>query len=471
MNSRPIHELGIHTKAHVMQSIEERLNVRRRRAGLVRGFALAFVSGAAMLAAAACTHKTEAPSPSGPSELGLSLTMAATPDVLTLDGQSRSEVVVTARDSNGRLASGIGMRIEIRYNGSIMDLGSVSSKNITTGNDGRATVIYTAPSGAPQNNSDSGGAIVQIVAIPAGYDYANAVTREVNIRLVPQGNILPQAYAPVPRFFFSPQSPGEDVDIRFDASSSIASCVPDPQDPTNASKCTPAGGAIVSYQWDFGNGRTGSGVQAETHYELAGTYTVKLTVVNDRGLSNSTTGPISISALGNPTADFVFSPTNPTIGGTVNFDASASKALADRSIIQYTWNFGDGSKGSGQLTSHKFDAANSYQVTLTVADSTGRTGTTSKGVTVGGVATPTANFVISPATGSTTADSFFDGSLSTAPAGKTITTWEWTFGDGQRSGGVRPSHRYAAPGTYTVVLLVTDTAGAQATTSKTYTVQ
>jgi PKD repeat protein len=261
------------------------------------------------------------------------------------------------------------------------------------------------------------------------------------------------------------------VDIRFDASTSIASCVPDPNDPTNAAKCTPAGGSIVSYQWDFGNGRTGSGVQSDTHYELAGTYTVKLTVVNDRGISNSTTGTISVTSLGNPTADFVFSPQSPTIGSTVNFDASASKATGDRSIIQYSWTFGDGSKGSGQLTSHKFDTANTFAVTLTVADSTGRTGTTSKSVTVGGTALPTANFVVSPTTGTVNQDSFFDGSLSTAPAGRTISIYEWTFGDGERSGGVRPSHRYTKAGTYQVVLLVTDSTGAQATTTKTYTVQ
>jgi PKD repeat protein len=463
-------------KADVMHSTEGRLNLRpgqvgRRVGRWGRGLGLGLISCAALFAAAGCTHKSEAPTPAGPSELGLALTMGASPDVLTLDGQSRSEVSVVARDSNGKLAGNVSMRIEIRYYGSIVDLGTLSSKNITTGSDGRATVMYTAPTGAPQNNSDDGASIVTIVAIPAGYDYANAVTREVNIRLVPQGNILPQAYAPVPKFFFSPQSPGEDQDVRFDGSTSIASCLPDPSDPSNAAKCTPAGGSIVSYQWDFGNGRTGSGAQSDTHYEVAGSYTVKLTVVNDRGLANSTTGSISVTALANPSADFAFSPTTPAVGGTVNFDASASKAVADRSIIQYAWTFGDGAKGSGQLTSHKYDAANTYSVTLTVADSTGRTGTTTKQVTVGAGQAPVSNFVISPTTGTVNQDSFFDGSLSTAPPGRTIAIYEWTFGDGERSGGVRPSHKYTKAGPYAVVLTVTDNTGAQSTSTKTYTVQ
>jgi PKD repeat protein len=447
------------------------MNVGRGRLErLMRALRLG-VALTAVVAAAACTHKTEAPSPSGPSELGLALTMGASPDVLTLDGQSRSEISVVARDSNGNVKGNVSMRIEIRYYGSIVDLGTLSSKNITTGSDGRATVMYTAPTGAPQNNSDDGASIVTIVAIPAGYDYANAVTREVNIRLVPQGNILPQAFAPVPKFTFSPQAPGEDQEVHFDASSSIASCVPDPSDPSNASKCTPAGGAIVSYQWDFGNGHTGSGVRVDANFETAGTYTVKLTVVNDRGLTNSTTGSISITALANPTAEFAFSPQTPSMGTTVNFDASASKASADRSIIQYSWTFGDGAKGSGQLTSHRFDTANTYAVTLTVADSTGRTGTITKQITVSASASPTANFVISPTPGVANQDSFFDGSLSTAPSGRTIITYEWTYGDGERGGGPRPSHRYTRAGSYSVVLLVTDSTGAQATTTKTYAVQ
>jgi PKD repeat protein len=177
--------------------------------------------------------------------------------------------------------------------------------------------------------------------------------------------------------------------------------------------------------------------------------------------------------LGGPTADFVFSPTTPTAGSNVNFDASASKAPADRSIVQYSWNFGDGNKGSGQVTSHRYDSANSYNVTLTVGDSSGRTSTISKAVAVSGISvqTPTANFVISPTPGIHGQEAHFDGSLSTAPAGRTIQTWEWTFGDGERGGGVRPNHAYAAAGTYTVVLLVTDTTGAQNTTSKTYVVQ
>jgi len=42
----------------------------------------------------------------------------------------------------------------------------------------------------------------------------------------------------------------------------------------------------------------------------------------------------------------------------------------------------------------------------------------------------------------------------------TITAWSWNFGDGATSVAQNPSHTYAAGGTYTVALTVTDNGGA-----------
>lgn len=54
---------------------------------------------------------------------------------------------------------------------------------------------------------------------------------------------------------------------------------------------------------------------------------------------------------------------------------------------------------------------------------------------------------------------------STDPDGK-IVSWEWEFGDGARALEQSPTHRYAADGTYTVTLTITDNDGAKATTTK-----
>ncbi|MET4637647.1 PKD domain-containing protein [Mycetocola sp. 2940] len=61
----------------------------------------------------------------------------------------------------------------------------------------------------------------------------------------------------------------------------------------------------------------------------------------------------------------------------------------------------------------------------------------------------------------------FDASASTAPSGRTITAYEWNFGDGTALGsGRQVTHNYASAGAYTVTLTVTDSAGLRDTESR-----
>ncbi len=67
--------------------------------------------------------------------------------------------------------------------------------------------------------------------------------------------------------------------------------------------------------------------------------------------------------------------------------------------------------------------------------------------------------------------SAFNELASSDPDG-TIARYDWNFGDGTvlPSGNSTPVHTYAAPGTYTVTLTVTDDVGQTKTTSSTVTV-
>ena len=62
-------------------------------------------------------------------------------------------------------------------------------------------------------------------------------------------------------------------------------------------------------------------------------------------------------------------------------------------------------------------------------------------------------------------DCDFDASGSSDPDG-TIVSRAWTFGDGSTGSGATPSHTYAAAGTYTVGLTVTDDDGSTASTTR-----
>jgi PKD repeat protein len=196
--------------------------------------------------------------------------------------------------------------------------------------------------------------------VPAG-SWAEASTL---FTVTSAANLPPRA-----RFTYSPGSPSVGQWIQFDASGS--------SDPD---------GTIVSYEWSFGDGTTASGVRVNKRYNSAGSYTVRLTVRDDRGATDSATKTVTVGTVNQPPqAGFTFSPASPDPGDVVHFNASASSD-PDGSITSYTWDFGDGTTGSGVTANHAFPAAGTYTVTLTVRDNEGATDTESKTIQVG---TPT----------------------------------------------------------------------------------
>ncbi|MEO0470290.1 MAG: PKD domain-containing protein, partial [Bacteroidota bacterium] len=70
-----------------------------------------------------------------------------------------------------------------------------------------------------------------------------------------------------------------------------------------------------------------------------------------------------------PTAAFTATPISGTVPLNVNFDASASSD-PDADPLTYSWDFGDGTSGSGVNVSHVYTSTGSYAATLTVSDGT-----------------------------------------------------------------------------------------------------
>jgi PKD repeat protein len=417
---------------------------------------LTMVVAAALVAfSSSCTMKDqETPPLTGPSELGTSIMVAVTPDLLNQDGGSQALVTVTAYDSNGKPKRDVSMRSEIFVGGVIADFGTLSARSIVTGNDGHATLVYTAPA-APAGPSVDLGTTVNIAVTPLGYDYANSVTRFATIRLVPTGIVVPPDGLQ-PAFTFTPEAPTDHQNVFFDASTSKA----------------PGNNPIAVYTWDFGDGRSGSGRTVTHAYDSAGTFVAKLTIADSLNRSASTSQVVNVGGGTAPDASFITSPATPRVTETVNFNASASQATPGRTIRTYDWDFGDGEQRSTTtpLTTHDYAKVGNYVVTLRVTDDAGRVDVATQSVTIASD-NPIAEFTFSPTTPNAGTTVNFSGTGSSVLPGRTVASYFWTFGDGASGSGATTSHRYGAPGAYAATLVVTDSAGKTNSVQKTVTVQ
>src|SRR5262245_47519598 len=250
---------------------------------------------AVALGTASCTVKeTEAPSLSGPSELALSLNVQANPDTILQDGAAQSIITVDARGPNGQPVRNLSMRVDMRVGTVFADFGTLSTRTVVTGDDGMARFTYTAPPRPPETNP---GTIVTLMVTPVGTDFRGSIQREVDIRVIPPGTILPPNGAPQPAFTFSPEKPSAFQGVLFDASGTMDEGV----------QC----GTRCSYTWAFGDGGSASGMTVSHEFRSAGTYTVTLRVTDERGQSVQIAQAVAIDPAALPTAEFEFSPTTP----------------------------------------------------------------------------------------------------------------------------------------------------------------
>ena len=205
-------------------------------------------------------------------------------------------------------------------------------------------------------------------------------------------------------------------------------------------------GAPSIWQWNFGDGATSTARNPTHSYASARSYTVTLTIMNASS-SNTTSRAVIVGAP--LTASFVYSPSSPTTGQTVQFTDTSSG-----SPISWTYNFGDGTTSTSQNPSHAYSASGSYTVSLTVATSSMSQ-------------TASSQIVITPAT--TTLQASFSFSPSSPAPGQTVsfgdtstgvpTSWQWNFGDGGTSTVQNPSHSYPTEGSYTVTLIAGNSSG------------
>ncbi|MGO1488733.1 MAG: PKD domain-containing protein [Arachnia sp.] len=210
-------------------------------------------------------------------------------------------------------------------------------------------------------------------------------------------------------------------------------------------------GDALTYAWAFGDGESSSEASPTHTYAAAGTYTVSLTVSDGSGGTDEVSKDVTVSPENQaPVAAFSGS----VSGLSVVFD-SAGSSDPDGDALTYAWAFGDGESSSEASPTHTYAAAGTYTVSLTVSDGSGGTDEVSKDVTV----SPENQAPVAAFSGSVSGLSVvFDSAGSSDPDGDAL-SYAWAFGDGGSSTEANPSHTYAAAGTYTVSLTVSDGEG------------
>ena len=129
---------------------------------------------------------------------------------------------------------------------------------------------------------------------------------------------------------------------------------------------------IISYGWDFGDGSSGIGITINHTYSNIGTYTAILTVTDSNGKKGYDSRDIKVEKAPIAKINTTPDPPNGTAPFTVYFDAYGS--TSESGIVNYAWDFGDGSTGTGITTNHTYPVSSvDYTVIaiLTITDSNG----------------------------------------------------------------------------------------------------
>jgi PKD repeat protein len=232
----------------------------------------------------------------------------------------------------------------------------------------------------------------------------------------------------------------------------INKCFGTPVQFSNSS--TVGSGSISSTSWEFGDGRTATGLTTNNSYANQGLYAVTMTTTAN-GCTKSITK--NVVQFAQPTADFSL------VNGTCQFTdfTFANNSTVESGSIGYMWKFDDnGALSTNSTPTHKFQTFGSKNVRLIATTALGCVDSITKTIVVS--EGPSAQFSTSPLC---QFDAIELNSSDVVPSGVNA-TYTWTLPDGSSSSSVNEMFSASLPGTYPVSLAVSYDNGCQAMTSR-----
>ncbi|WP_169749142.1 gliding motility-associated C-terminal domain-containing protein [Flavihumibacter petaseus] len=225
---------------------------------------------------------------------------------------------------------------------------------------------------------------------------------------------------------------------------------------TNISFTVAGGPMVTRWEWDFGNNITDTrlnGSPFTVTYVKTGTYTITLTTTGNNGCSSApVTKVVNVNA--NPTAAFTAPSAICLPSGVAAFTNTST--IADGSVLNYTWNFGDNNQSTVASPNHTYAGPGNYTVVLKATSAKGCSATASQ-VLNKFLTQPVAGFDMnSTEVCQGAVISFTDKSTA---SGSGVDKWTWNFGDGTTSVERNPEKTFSQAGQFTISLMVTSKDG------------
>lgn len=210
-------------------------------------------------------------------------------------------------------------------------------------------------------------------------------------------------------------------------------------------------GSINSWSWDFGDGLGTSTLQKDSYtFGTAGTYQVKLNVTDINGCSNLLIDTVQV--YDEPIPDFTYPAGTFCMNNPISFTNTSTGETGP--VVNWTWDFNGEGTSSAKDTVFTFTTSGSKTIELK-SSIPGCANVVQKVIFV--EEAPTVDFSF---------DNVCNGQTTTfndLTTGNNLVTWDWDFGDGNTSASQNPTHSYANPGQYNVMLTVTNSIGCSTT--------
>jgi len=145
-----------------------------------------------------------------------------------------------------------------------------------------------------------------------------------------------------------------------------------------------ATGAVVQWNYSFGDGQTGTTSSGTHAYATAGNFTALLIVTSDNGCTDTAQQTVIVD----PLPQVSFSGPDVCLNNVTVFNNSST--ISSGSISTYSWSFGDGNSSTSQSPSNTYSAPGVYSVSLTETSDKNCTASASQNVNVFDVPVATA---------------------------------------------------------------------------------